>query len=62
MATKLGKVGMTLGGEYDPTREYDKLTCVYHNGVSWVSRGIVPANNTPADGSNYWQKISARGE
>lgn len=63
MATKLGKVGMTLGGSWDATRQYDKLTCVLHNGVSWSSRVVVPAGVEPSEANYvYWQKVSERGE
>lgn len=63
MATKLGKVGMTLEGSWDATRQYDKLTCVLHNGVSWSSRVVVPAGVEPGEANYvYWQKVSERGE
>ena len=63
MATKLGKVGMTLEGSWDATRQYDKLTCVLHNGVSWSSRVVVPAGVEPSEANYvYWQKVSERGE
>ena len=61
MATKLGKIGITAGGSYDSTKAYDKLTCVYYNGESWVSRVSVPAGNVPGT-STYWQKFSEKGE
>lgn len=61
MATKLGKIGITLEGVYDPTKEYDKLSCVIYNGESWVSRVSVPAGNAPGT-STFWQKFSERGE
>lgn len=61
MATKLGKIGITLEGVYDPTKEYDKLSCVIYNGESWVSRVSVPAGNVPG-ASTFWQKFSERGE
>lgn len=59
---KLGKVSMTLGGDYNSSQAYDKLTCVYYDGSSWVSRKAVPAGVAPtAVNSAYWQKVSDRG-
>lgn len=59
---KLGKVIMTLGGDYNSSQAYDKLTCVYYDGSSWVSRKAVPAGVAPtAVNSAYWQKVSDRG-
>lgn len=58
----LGKVAMTLGGDYSSSQSYDKLTCVYYDGSSWVSRKAVPQGVAPtAANSAYWQKISDRG-
>lgn len=54
---------MTLEGSWDATRQYDKLTCVLHNGVSWSSRVVVPAGVEPSEANYvYWQKVSERGE
>lgn len=59
---KLGKVSMTLGGEYKSSQSYDKLTCVYYEGSSWASKKAVPAGVAPtAVNSAYWQKVSDRG-
>lgn len=59
---KLGKVSMTLGGDYNSSQAYDTLTCVYYDGSSWVSRKAVPAGVAPtAVNSAYWQKVSDRG-
>lgn len=53
---------MTLGGDYSSSQSYDKLTCVYYDGSSWVSRKAVPEGVAPtAANSAYWQKISDRG-
>lgn len=57
----LGKVGITTAGAYDPNKAYERLSCVTYNYESWVSTKDVPAGNTPQDGSEYWQKMSARG-
>lgn len=59
----LGKVAFTLGGTYDPTKSYDKLVCVTHNGRSWVSRTDVPVGIEPEEKAHrFWQLISERGE
>lgn len=58
----LGKVGITTAGAYDPQKAYERLSCVTYNYESWVSTKDVPAGNTPQDGSEYWQKMAARGE
>jgi hypothetical protein len=59
---KLGKVSMTLGGEYKSSQSYDKLTCVYYNYSSWVSRKAVPQGVVPSEANSaYWQKVSDRG-
>lgn len=60
---KLGKIGLTLGGDYDSAKEYDKLVCVTHEGRSWVSRKEVPSGMVPSfDNVEYWQLVSERGE
>lgn len=64
MAEKLnlGKVSITAEGAYNPSRSYDKLVCVFYNGVSWLSRKAVPAGVAPTEeNSAYWQKMSDRG-
>lgn len=61
-SVKLGKVSMTLGGDYSSSQAYDKLTCVQYDGRSWVSRKQVPAGVAPTEANSaYWQKISERG-
>ena len=59
---KLGKVAITTGGVYDPSRTYDKLVMVTHNYQSWVSNAEVPMGMYPGDDNGYWQLVSARGE
>lgn len=64
MAEKLnlGKVSITAEGAYNPSMSYDKLVCVFYNGVSWLSRKAVPAGVAPTgENSAYWQKMSDRG-
>jgi hypothetical protein len=59
---KLGKVAMTLGGDYSSSQSYDKLTCVQYDGCSWVSKKQVPEGVAPTSANSaYWQKISDRG-
>lgn len=59
--TKLGKVGLTLEGDYDVYKVYANKTCVLYNHVSWVSRKDVPAGIIPGTNEEYWQKVSDRG-
>lgn len=64
MANKLnlGKVGMTTGGQYNQSLSYEKLTCVVHNGTSWMSRMDVPPGIVPGTNVTYWQQVAERGE
>lgn len=57
----LGKVAMTTEGKYDPSQSYNRLTCVLHQGNSWVSRKEVPMGVEPTTDSEYWQLIAERG-
>lgn len=50
-----------MGGDYDPSKIYDKLVCVSYDSQSWVSMSEVPAGNIPGTNSGYWQLISGRG-
>lgn len=59
---KLGKVGITLGGVFDPSKSYDKLVMVTYGGHSWVSASEVPLGMYPGGDNGYWQLVSARGE
>ena len=58
----IGKVAITIGGEYDSLKQYEKLTCVVYKGKSWVSRTDVPEGVLPDTNDSYWQLISERGE
>ena len=59
----VGKVAMTMGGNYDPSKAYDKLVCVHYNSRSWVSRKPVSEGIVPSEAnSSFWQMISDRGE
>ena len=58
----LGKVGITLGGDYDSSKNYASKTTVFYNYVSWTSKKDVPAGIAPGTNDEYWQKISERGE
>ena len=57
----LGKVGITLGGDYDSSKNYASRTCVFYNHVSWTSKKDVPAGIAPGTNDEYWQKVSERG-
>ena len=59
----IGKVAMTLGGEWSSSATYDALVAVSHNGSSWVSKKAVSAGIEPSAGnSEYWQLLAAQGE
>ena len=59
----VGKVAMTMGGNYDPSKAYDKLVCVQYNSRSWVSRKPVSEGIVPSEANSaFWQMISDRGE
>ena len=58
----VGKVAMTMGGNYDPSKAYDKLVCVNYNSRSWVSRKPVSEGIVPSEANSaFWQMISERG-
>jgi lysophospholipase L1-like esterase len=57
----LGKVGITLEGNYDSSKSYASRTCVFYNHVSWTSKKDVPAGIAPGSNDEYWQKVSERG-
>ena len=64
--TTLGKVSLTMGGNYSPTATYDRLTVVRGvtgnsyvttvDGVSGISPGVT------SGWENYWQLFAADGE
>ena len=59
----VGKVAMTMGGNYDPSKAYDKLVCVHYNYRSWVSKKPVSEGIVPSEANSaFWQMISERGE
>lgn len=62
MSQIIGKVGMTPRGMYDRTRAYERLDVVTYQGSSWVAIVDVPAQISPAMGSDYWQLQARMGE
>ena len=56
----LGKVLVTLEGEHDSTRSYDKYCEVSSGGSSYVSKKAVPIG-TPITDTTYWQKRASKG-
>lgn len=56
----LGKVVLTMGGNYDSTIEYERLTCVRHNTAAWVSTQTTIGNEPTLD-SPYWKKMTDDG-
>ena len=61
----LGKVAMTLGGEYNPSTVYSRLTVVVgEDGQSYVSivdNVVSISPGVTAGWENYWQLLSKRG-
>lgn len=60
MATDLGKITITMEGEYDPEKEYERLCCVRYMRATWVSTQTT-LGNEPTDTSEFWKKISDDG-
>ena len=60
MATDLGKITITMHGEYDSSVAYERLSCVRYYRSTWVSKQATQGN-TPSDDSEYWQKIADDG-
>lgn len=58
----LGKVSMTMEGEYNPNMPYDKLCVVEDSstGKAYLSKKPVPAG-TPVTNAEYWQPFGALG-
>ena len=43
-------------GDWDNATAYNVLDVVWYNGASWLAK-LASTNQTPADGSAYWQKF-----
>lgn len=57
----LGKVSVTLGGEWESNVLYEKLTIVMRKGEGYVSKATTQ-NEDPVDFGNKWMKITQKGE
>ncbi len=57
--TILGKVAITLKGEYDETVTYEKLDVVTHSGSSYVAKKETRGNSI--DNEEFWQLIAKCG-
>ena len=57
----IGKVGLTMEGDYDPLKKYASKSCISYNHESWFSRKDVPAGIVPGTNAEYWQKAAERG-
>ena len=53
----LGKVSVTCNGVWKDNVAYDRLSVVYTDYASYISKKVVPAG-TPVSNANYWQIIS----
>lgn len=53
----LGKVSVTCNGVWKDNIAYDRLSVVYTDYASYISKKAVPAG-TPVSNANYWQIIS----
>lgn len=58
----LGKIGITINGDYDKTLAYQKLCMVkdVSTGITYISRKDVPVGIAITD-TNYWQSFSVNG-
>lgn len=51
----LGPVGLNPAGEYDSTKQYEKLDLVEYQGSSYVA--VIDSKGQPLTNTTYWQKI-----
>ena len=58
--TILGKVTITLCGEYVPGTAYDRLDAVSNDGSSYISR--VDENTAPLTDTDAWMVSAKKGE
>lgn len=56
----LGKIMMTMEGEYNPEREYEILSVVSFEDISYISKKNVPSN-IPVTNKEYWQFFGSLG-
>ena len=56
----LGKIVITLNGDYNALTTYEKLCLVRYNGASYISTQTT-TGNTPTSTSEYWQIVSVDG-
>lgn len=56
----LGKVMMTMEGEYNSEREYEVLSVVSFEDISYISKKNVPSN-IPVTNKEYWQFFGSLG-
>jgi hypothetical protein len=59
--TDLGKVGMTLKGEYNSAAIYERLDVVTYQGSSYVLIVESATNQVPTN-TSYWQGIASKGD
>ena len=58
----MGKSGQTLGGDFDPDKEYPYLETVMYDHDSWTSKKRGNKGHTPAEGSEWWQRSTNGGK
>lgn len=56
----LGKVSITVEGDWDETKDYDKLCIVNNRGYTYMSKCSVPKGTSISD-TNYWFPIGSQG-
>ena len=56
----LGKVMITIEGEHSLKREYEVLSVVSFENISYISKKNVPSN-IPVTNTEYWQLIARGG-
>lgn len=60
MAQDLGKISITLEGDYNSNVSYSRLDIVSYQGESYVSK--INNNTEPITNTLAWQKVAEKGE
>lgn len=56
----LGKIVITMEGNYNPEKEYERLSCVRHNRATWISTQTT-LGNEPLPNSDFWKQVTEDG-
>ena len=55
-----GKVAITINGEFDPDKSYDRLCIVEYNGLDYIS--IIDNTTQPPTDKTQWKLLSKKGD